>query len=80
MRYMYITYVYGCTVESVTNAIDNFSKEHNYNTGSFSSKNSYYILYNIFQTYWQVYACAAADDRSLTVGRAGAVGCSSYLA
>jgi hypothetical protein len=28
---MYITYVYGCTVESVTNAIDNFSTEHNYN-------------------------------------------------
>jgi hypothetical protein len=27
-----------------------------------------------------VYACAAEDDRSLTVGRAGAAGGSSYLA
>jgi hypothetical protein len=84
---MYKTYVYGCTVESVTNAIDNFSKEHNYNNvcsaGSFSSKNSYIYFTtfpNVLASKIAVYACAAAVDRSLTVGWAGAAGGSSCLA
>jgi hypothetical protein len=77
------------SVESVTIKCpsDNFSTEHNYNivcnTGYFSSKNSY-IYFTIFPNVLvgkiAEYACAAAVDRSLTVGRAGAAGGSSYLA